>query len=165
MLPAGENHEKTTCEVTTCEVVARELTHLFWGYKLSRAEELLKITVVCMTVCNLAFEREDVTLDPKKVTARHAGNARREAASESGLRARATPSEIEAGPRAATKSFHDLVRPHERAQSSRCTSEDIPRTSRGPHLRQLQRRRRKSPERPRGSLARFSLVLSTRVHQ
>ena len=68
MLPAGENHEKTTCEVTTCEVVARELTHLFWGYKLSRAEELLKITVVCMTVCNLAFEREDVTLDPKKVT-------------------------------------------------------------------------------------------------
>jgi hypothetical protein len=43
-------------------------THLFWGYKLSRAEELLKVTAVCTTVCNLVSEREDVTIDPKKVT-------------------------------------------------------------------------------------------------
>ena len=42
---------------------------------------------------------------------------------------------------------------------SRCTSEDLPRTSRDPHLLQLQRRRRKSPERPRGSLARFLLAI------
>ena len=35
-------------------------THLYWGYKLSRA--------VCPTVCNLSCEREDVTLDPNKVT-------------------------------------------------------------------------------------------------
>jgi hypothetical protein len=39
-------------------------THLYWGYKLSRAEELLKVTAVCPTVCNLSCEREDVTLDP-----------------------------------------------------------------------------------------------------
>ena len=43
-------------------------THLYWGYKLSRAEELLKVTAVCPTVCNLSCEREDVTLDPNKVT-------------------------------------------------------------------------------------------------
>jgi hypothetical protein len=43
-------------------------THLYWGYKLSRAEELLKVTAVCPTVCNLSREREDVTLDPNKVT-------------------------------------------------------------------------------------------------
>jgi hypothetical protein len=43
-------------------------THLFWGYKLSRAEELLKVSVVCTTVCNFVSEREDVTLDPNKVT-------------------------------------------------------------------------------------------------
>jgi hypothetical protein len=48
--------------------MTRTLTHLYWGYKLSRAEELLKVTSVCMTVCNLACEREDVTLDPKKFT-------------------------------------------------------------------------------------------------
>ena len=41
--------------------------HLYWGYKLSRAEELLKVTAVCTTVCNLLCEREDVTLDPNKV--------------------------------------------------------------------------------------------------
>ena len=35
-------------------------THLYWGYKLSRAEELLKVTAVCPTVCNLSCEREDV---------------------------------------------------------------------------------------------------------
>jgi hypothetical protein len=45
-------------------------THLYWGYKLSRAEELLKVTAVCPTVCNLSCEREDVTLDPNKVTCR-----------------------------------------------------------------------------------------------
>ena len=43
-------------------------TRLYWGYKLSRAEELLKVTAVCPTVCNLSCEREDVTLDPNKVT-------------------------------------------------------------------------------------------------
>ena len=43
-------------------------TYLFWGYKLSRAEELLKVSVVCTTVCNFVSEREDVTLDPNKVT-------------------------------------------------------------------------------------------------
>jgi hypothetical protein len=37
---------------------------------LSRAEELLKVTAVCPTVCNLSCEREDVTLDPNKVTCR-----------------------------------------------------------------------------------------------
>ena len=42
--------------------------HLYWGYKLSRAEEILKVTAVCPTVCNLSCEREDVTLDPNKVT-------------------------------------------------------------------------------------------------
>ena len=45
-------------------------THLYWGYKLSRAEELLKVTAVCPTVCNLSCQREDVTLDPNKVTCR-----------------------------------------------------------------------------------------------
>ena len=30
-------------------------THLYWGYKLSRAEELLKVTAVCPTVCNLSY--------------------------------------------------------------------------------------------------------------
>jgi len=45
-------------------------THLYWGYKLSRAEELLKVTAVCPTVCNLSCEREDGTLDPNKVTCR-----------------------------------------------------------------------------------------------
>ena len=49
-------------------------THLFWGYKLSRAEELLKVTAVCTTVCNLVSEREDVTIDPKRSRAPHAGN-------------------------------------------------------------------------------------------
>jgi hypothetical protein len=44
--------------------------HLYWGYKLSRTDELLKVTAVCPTVCNLSCEREDVTLDPNKVTFR-----------------------------------------------------------------------------------------------
>ena len=48
-------------------------THLYWGYKLSRAEELLKVTAVCPTVCNLSCQREDVTLDPNKVTCRACG--------------------------------------------------------------------------------------------
>ena len=48
-------------------------THLYWGYKLSRAEELLKVTAVCTTVCNLLCEREDVTLDPNEVTCRACG--------------------------------------------------------------------------------------------
>ena len=52
-------------------------THLYWGYKLSRAEELLKVTAVCPTVCNLSCEREDVTLDPNKSPAAHAGNEQR----------------------------------------------------------------------------------------
>ena len=47
--------------------------HLYWGYKLSGAEELLKVTAVCTTVCNLLCEREDVTLDPNKVTCRACG--------------------------------------------------------------------------------------------
>ena len=41
-------------------------TYLYWGYKLSRAEELLEVTAVCPTVCNLSCEREDITLDPEQ---------------------------------------------------------------------------------------------------
>ena len=57
-------------EGRTAGTVARNVTriHLFWGYKLSEAEELLKVTSVCTTLCNLVFEREDVTLGPNKVT-------------------------------------------------------------------------------------------------
>jgi hypothetical protein len=43
-------------------------THLYWGYKLSRAEELLRVTAICPTVCNLACDPGDVTIDPNKVT-------------------------------------------------------------------------------------------------
>ena len=62
-------------------------THLYWGYKLSRAEELLKVTAVCPTVCNLSCEREDVTLDPNKVTCPACRDERRRGASKSGPRA------------------------------------------------------------------------------
>ena len=62
-------------------------THLYWGYKLSRAEELLKVTAVCPTVCNLSCEREDVTLDLNKVTCR-ACRERAKARSKSGPRAK-----------------------------------------------------------------------------
>jgi hypothetical protein len=52
-------------------------THLYWGYKLSRAEELLKVTAVCPTVCKLSCEREDVTLvdrlDQCEASKRHNG--------------------------------------------------------------------------------------------
>ena len=41
------------------------------------AEELLKVTAVCPTVCNLSCEREDVTLDPNKVCDQASGNQAR----------------------------------------------------------------------------------------
>jgi hypothetical protein len=34
-------------------------THLYWGYKLSRAEELFEDTGVCTSVCNLTCERQE----------------------------------------------------------------------------------------------------------
>jgi hypothetical protein len=64
-LGAGCTSRKITGGIVRRNVIR---THLYWGYRLSRAEELLKVTALCPTVCNLACEREDVTIDLKKVT-------------------------------------------------------------------------------------------------
>jgi hypothetical protein len=42
--------------------------HLYWGYALTRVEEMFKVTPFPTGVCGAQAEREYVTLDSKKIT-------------------------------------------------------------------------------------------------
>jgi hypothetical protein len=48
--------------------MAYPVIHLYWGYALPRAEEMLKLTHIPPGVCGAQAEREYVTLEPKRVT-------------------------------------------------------------------------------------------------
>jgi hypothetical protein len=67
---------KAMYEVFTAELQPGEaqvalpdpVIHLYWGYALTRVEEMFKETPFPTGVCGAQVEREYVTLHPKKIT-------------------------------------------------------------------------------------------------